>query len=335
MNQKETASPFLDIRRMITSIPGPDGDSQSKARSKESKISRQKGRLGRLDWLAEWMSAWQHHYPPSMTRPLVCVFAGSQGIDQYDLNGSSPSGKVMLDAYSDSNSAVTQICGDFGFGFRVFDLAMDVPTEDFSINAALNEKACVATMAYGMEAVAGEIDVLALGSTGGGNLLSAAAIFAALYGGGAEKWLIRENGADAQIIEKRLDLINKALTLHKDSFSDPLEILRRLGSREIAAIAGAILAARLQKIPVILDGYVCSAAAAILYAIHPATLDHCIAGHLYGTGAHQEILEKIHKIPLLAMGIEADDGIGAALALAMVKASLAAHNGMDEVMLSS
>jgi nicotinate-nucleotide--dimethylbenzimidazole phosphoribosyltransferase len=93
-------------------------------------------------------------------------------------------------------------------------------------------------------------------------------------------------------------------------------------------MAGAILAARLQRIPVVLDGYVATSAAAILHAIHPSTIDHCIAGHLSAEGAHQDVLGRLGKIPLLALGMRLGEGSGAALAAGLVKAAAAVHRDM-------
>lgn len=324
-------TPFQDIRRMIISIPGPDAVSRLKAHAKDQKLSKVKGSHGRLEWIAEWVATWQHHYPPTFIRPFVCVFVASHGIEAHNISeNGSPSNQEMLDAFSDNVSDVNQICSAYDLGFRVFDLATEIPTKDFSQESALDEKACVATMAYGMEAVAGDIDLLALGAVGRGSSLSSAAIFTALYGGPVEKWVVRELEVDEDVFNQRVSLIEKALKLHKGHLEDPLEILARLGGREISAIAGAILAARLQNVPVILDGYTSTAAAAILYAIHPATLDHCIAGQLENSGSHREALEKISKIPLLALGLQVGDGCGAALAMGLVKAALAIHNNMVE-----
>lgn len=105
-------------------------------------------------------------------------------------------------------------------------------------------------------------------------------------------------------------------------------MLRRLGGREIAAMAGAILAARLQGVPVVLDGYVATAAAAILHALDPCALDHCLAGHVSAEGAHQEVLERLGLVPLLALGLHLGEGSGAALALGIVKAAVACHRDM-------
>ena len=124
------------------------------------------------------------------------------------------------------------------------------------------------------------------------------------------------------------EAVEKALLTHAAHLNDPLEILRRLGGREIAAIAGAILAARMQHVPVVLDGYVATAAAAILYAIKPSSIDHCLAGHRSAEGAHGEVLERMGKKPLLDLSMRLGEGSGAALAIGMIKGAVACHRGM-------
>jgi nicotinate-nucleotide--dimethylbenzimidazole phosphoribosyltransferase len=179
-----------------------------------------------------------------------------------------------------------------------------------------------------MEAIAGGSDLLALGELGIGNTTVAAAIYTGLYGGPAEKWVGRGTGVDDDGLRRKIAAVEGALERHRAHLADPLEVLRRLGGREIAAIAGAILAARLQRIPVILDGYVATAAAAVLHAIHPAVLDHCIAGHLSAERAHQDVLERLDKVPLLALGMRLGEGSGAALAAGIVKTAAAVHRDM-------
>jgi nicotinate-nucleotide--dimethylbenzimidazole phosphoribosyltransferase len=183
-------------------------------------------------------------------------------------------------------------------------------------------------MAFGMEAIAGGTDLLAVGEMGIGNTTVAAALYTALYGGSPEHWVGRGTGVDDAGLRRKVEAVEAAIAHHGEYLTDPLEILRRLGGREIAAMAGAILAARLQRIPVILDGYVATAAAAVLHAVHPATIDHCIAGHLSAEGAHQDVLERLGKIPLLALGMRLGEGSGAALAAGIVKAAAAIHRDM-------
>ena len=96
---------------------------------------------------------------------------------------------------------------------------------------------------------------------------------------------------------------------------DPLMILAGLGGRELAAIVGAVCSARLKRIPVILDGYVCTAAAAVLHAVRKDALDHCLVGHVSAEPGHRLLLEKLEKRPLLDLDMRLGEGSGAAVAL--------------------
>jgi nicotinate-nucleotide--dimethylbenzimidazole phosphoribosyltransferase len=191
------------------------------------------------------------------------------------------------------------------------------------------EREAAATFAFGMEAVADGPDLLIPGDMGIGNTTIAAAIYHALYGGRAEDWVGRGAGVDDAGFARKVMAVDRAVALHKAHLDDPLEILRRLGGREIAAIAGAIVAARLQRIPVVLDGYVVCAAAAILDACEPHALDHCLAGHASAEAAHREVLRRLDKQPLLDFGMRLGEASGGALAAGILKAALACNNGMS------
>jgi nicotinate-nucleotide--dimethylbenzimidazole phosphoribosyltransferase len=190
------------------------------------------------------------------------------------------------------------------------------------------EAECAATMAYGMEAVAGGADLLCIGEMGIGNTTIAAAICHGLYGGDPADWVGPGTGVDAEGLKRKADAVGRAVALHKAHLKDPLEVLRRLGGRELAAMAGAILAARHAKVPVLIDGYVASAAAATLHAMTPNALDHCLAAHRSAEPAHRRLLERLGQEPLLDLGMRLGEGSGAALAAAIVKAAADLHNGM-------
>jgi nicotinate-nucleotide--dimethylbenzimidazole phosphoribosyltransferase len=325
----DAATPFDDIRRLIATIPGPDEAAVQAVRERDRQLTKPAGSLGRLEWLVEWLAAWQGKATPSVDRPLVCVFAGSHGVAARGVSAyPSEVNRQMLENFAAGGAAINQICASLGLGFKVFDLALDMPTRDIVEDAAMDEKSCVATMAFGMEAIAGGSDLLCVGELGIGNTTAAAAIYAALYGGPAEHWVGRGTGVDDEGLRRKIAAVEAAITCHRDHLEDPLEVLRRLGGREIAAAAGAILAARLQRIPVILDGYVTTAAAAVLHGIHPATIDHCLAGHLAAEGAHQEVLERLGLVPLLALRMRLGEGTGAALAAGLVKSAAAVHRDM-------
>lgn len=322
-------SPFEDIRQIIAALPAVDDHAVDAVRARNRQLTKPEGSLGRLEWLAEWMAGWQGKASPSADRPLVCVFAGSHGIAERGVSAyPSEVNQQMLANFAAGGSAINQICAAYDLGFKVFDLALHLPTKDFVEEPAMDEKACVATMAFGMEAVASGTDLLAIGELGIGNTTSAAAIFAALYGGKPEAWVGRGTGVDDEGLARKVAVVEAGLKRHAALLHDPLEVLRCFGGRETAAMVGAIIAARTQRIPVIIDGYVATSAAAILHALDPQSIDHCIAGHLSGEGDHREVLERLGKIPLLALGMRLGEGTGAAMAAGIVRAAVKTHNGM-------
>jgi nicotinate-nucleotide--dimethylbenzimidazole phosphoribosyltransferase len=325
----ENAAPFADIRRLIAEMPGPDTDSVAAVRARDATLTKPPGALGRLETLVEWLAAWQGKAKPTLDRPLVCVFAGSHGVTARGVSAFPPEvNRQMLDNFAAGGAAINQLCAAYGLGFRVFDLAIDLPTGDICVGPALDEKGCVATMAFGMEAVAAGTDGLAIGEMGIGNTTVAAAIYAALYGGDPAHWVGRGTGVDAGGLARKAEAVRLALQTHAGHLDDPLQVLARLGGREIAAMAGAILAARLQRVPVVLDGYVATAAAAVLHALDPSALDHCVAGHLSAEGAHAEVLERLGLEPLLSLGMRLGEASGAALAMSLLKGALACHRDM-------
>jgi nicotinate-nucleotide--dimethylbenzimidazole phosphoribosyltransferase len=133
---------------------------------------------------------------------------------------------------------------------------------------------------------------------------------------------------DGDGLKRKADAVRRAIALHRSHLDDPLEVLRRVGGREIAAMTGAVLAARTQRIPVLIDGYVATAAAAIIYAMRPDALDHCLAGHLSAEPAHARLLQKLGLKPVLDLGMRLGEGSGAAMAAGIVKAAADLHNGM-------
>jgi nicotinate-nucleotide--dimethylbenzimidazole phosphoribosyltransferase len=324
-----TGLPFDDVRALIGMMRGPDESAIAAVAAREAQLTKPPGALGRLEDIAAFIAGWQGKARPAITRPLVAIFAANHGVVK---QGVSPYPqevtRQMMENFTAGGAAVNQICATFDIGLKVFDLALEYPTGDITETAALDEKAAAATIAFGMEATAGGSDLLCLGEMGIGNTTIAAAIYHALYGGKASDWVGRGTGIDDAGLARKIAAVEKAVALHKPHLADPLEVLRRLGGREIAAMVGAILAARLQNVPVILDGYVVTAAAAILHALDPAALDHCLAGHVSAEGAHAAVLKRLGLRPLLDLGMRLGEGSGAALAVCIVKAAVACHNDM-------
>ncbi len=320
--------PFDDFRELLRNLPGPDSAALATARDRDAQLTKPPGALGRLEEIAFWLAAWTGR-APAVNRPLVAIFAGNHGVTKQGVTPFPPSVTAqMVENFAAGGAAINQICVSQDLGLKVFDLALEYPTGDITEEAALSERDCAATMAFGMEAVAGGTDLLCIGEMGIGNTTIAAAINLALYGGTAADWVGPGTGSQGEVLARKIAAVDKAVALHADHLGDPLEVLRRLGGREIAAMAGAILAARMQKIPVIIDGYVATTAAAILKAANPAALDHCLIGHVSAEPGHMKAIEKLGKTPLLALGMRLGEGTGAALAAGIVKAAAACHSGM-------
>ncbi|WP_417772728.1 nicotinate-nucleotide--dimethylbenzimidazole phosphoribosyltransferase [Stappia sp.] len=328
MSMSPSALPFDDIRNLVRQMPGPDEDAVAEVRAREVQLTKPAGSLGRLEELAEWVAGWSGHGRPRVARPVVAIFAANHGVADKGVSAFPASvTRQMVENFSAGGAAINQLCIAHDLGLKVFDLALDLPTPDITEEDAFDEANCAATMAFGMEAVSGGTDLLCIGEMGIANTTVAAALLAALHGGEPGDWVGPGTGVDDEGLERKRAAVAAAVARVKGT-KDPLEVLRRVGGREIAAMAGAVLAARLQRIPVIVDGYVATAAVAVLHAMDPEALDHCLFAHLSAEPAHGRILQIMGKTPLLDLGMRLGEGTGAALAAGIVKAAVATHSGM-------
>ncbi|ODT08456.1 MAG: nicotinate-nucleotide--dimethylbenzimidazole phosphoribosyltransferase [Kaistia sp. SCN 65-12] len=329
MARSATGLPFDDIRALFEQLPARDEAAVQAIRARDAQLTKPAGSLGRLEELAEWLGAWQGRARPAITRPLVAIFAGNHGVAARGVSAYPASvTQQMVENFAAGGAAINQICITYDLGLKVFDLALDIPTGDITVEPALDEAGCAATMAFGMEATAGGIDLLAIGEMGIGNTTVAGAVAAGLFGGTGRDWVGPGTGVDEAGLARKAEAIDAALALHAAHLNDPLEVLRRLGGRELAAMAGAILAARMSRIPVIVDGYVATAAAAVLYKMDPGALDHCQFGHVSAEPPHARLLEAMGKKPLLDLGMRLGEGTGAAMAAGLIKAAAEIHTGM-------
>ena len=319
-----TVSTFRDA---LAAAHGPDEAAIQGAQDRNGQLTKPPGALGRLEDLAIWYAGWRGDARPQINAPQVIVFAGNHGVCAQGVSAFPPEVTVQMVAnFEHGGAAINQLSKAFGAKMDVYPLALGTPTADFTTAPAMTEDEFVDALQTGWNAVDPEADLLVTGEMGIGNTTSAAAVAAAVLGGDAADWTGRGTGVDDTGLARKTDVVARGLALH--ATSDPLEALRCLGGRELAAMAGAIAAARHYRIPVILDGFICCAAAASLHRAVTGALDHAVAGHLSAEGAHKRLLDGIGKEPLLQLGLRLGEGSGAALAIGVLKGAIACHSGM-------
>jgi nicotinate-nucleotide--dimethylbenzimidazole phosphoribosyltransferase len=326
-----TSANFDEMRRILRDLPGPDLEAQTAVVQRQSQLTKPAGSLGRLEEIAEWLGAWQGRAEPRVERPRVAVFAGAHGVASRGVSAFPPEVTVqMVKNFQTGGAAINQLSAAIDADLRIYELDLAHPTEDFTRAPAMSEVRAARAMAYGMMAAEPGIDVLCLGEMGIANTTTAATLCAALFGGSGADWAGPGTGVTGQAFARKVAVIDEALAHHKNAIAtrDPLALLAAVGGEELAAIAGAVLAARMGRIPVLLDGYACTAAAAVLYALDKRALDHCLVAHRSAEPGHTRLLEIIGQKPLFDLGMRLGEASGAALAVFLLKGAAACHNGM-------
>ncbi|MBK1840976.1 nicotinate-nucleotide--dimethylbenzimidazole phosphoribosyltransferase [Azospirillum sp. YIM B02556] len=329
MSNQQPAVTFEEIRALVRNLPGPDLEAGTAALQRERQLTKPAGSLGRLEEIAQWMATWQGEHPADLRRPRVAVFAGNHGVAARGVSAYPAEVTAQMVAnFQNGGAAVNRLCEVADADLRVYELDLENPTADFTQGPAMGEEDCCRTMAYGMMAVEMGVQLLALGEMGIANSTSAAALCLALFGGEAADWTGRGTGIDDAGLARKIAAVEAGVAANPQAKDDPFEALRRLGGYEFAAIAGAILAARVARVPVLLDGFACTAAAAVLYKADRRALDHCMVAHRSVEPGHSRLLREIGKEPLLDLGMRLGEGSGAALAINIVKSAVACHAGM-------
>jgi len=320
---------LTELAGLADRLPAADKAAAEGARARQMSLTKPPGSLGRLEELAEFMATWRATDRPEIWRAQALVFAGNHGICAQGVNPYPQEVTAQMVAnFQNGGAAINQLCQVNGAELDVIALDLDRPTDDFTQGPAMTAADCLAALNRGAEAVDEGADILILGEMGIGNSTVAAALAAASFGGEVQDWVGPGTGSDPAGIARKVDAIRRGLTRHAGTKGDSGAILTALGGREQAAICGAVLAARAARIPVILDGFICTAAAAVLHVADPRLLDHCLVGHASAEPGHRKLLTAIGKRPVLEFDMRLGEGSGAALALGIVRAALACHNGM-------
>ncbi|MEO9648915.1 MAG: nicotinate-nucleotide--dimethylbenzimidazole phosphoribosyltransferase [Roseobacter sp.] len=322
---------FSDLNgfRALLSAPiDPVAGATAAASARNEQLTKPAGALGTLEDLAVWYAGWRGTEKPEINTPQVIVFAGNHGVAAQGVSAfPAEVTEQMVLNFKHGGAAINQLARTFGARLDVHALTLDLPTQDFTKGPAMDEHACVEALLVGWNAVDEAADVLVVGEMGIGNTTSAAALAGACFGGDENDWVGRGTGVDDKGLTTKKRVVAEGLALHKNT-GDGVEMLRCLGGRELAAMAGAIARARQLRVPVVLDGFICCAAAGSLESAVAGALDHCVAGHLSAEGAHERLLEALNKAPLLSLGLRLGEASGGTLALGVLKAAVACLSGM-------
>lgn len=320
---------FDELRAACQNLPAGSDSAASAVARRQDTLTKPQGSLGRLEKIAAWLARWQGRDMPRLDKVQVVVFAGSHGVTAQGVSAfPAEVTHQMVANFSAGGAAINQLARAAGAELSVVPLEVERPTGDFTQEAAMDEADFLAAVSAGYASVGKDTDLICFGEMGIGNTTTAAALAAALFGGDTVGWVGRGTGVDDAGLLRKVSAIDRGLARHRDVLGDPLKIAAALGGRELAAIMGATLAARHHNVPVLLDGFVCTAAMAPLQKLDPTGLDHVLAAHVSAESGHRNLLKALDLAPLFDLGMRLGEGSGAALAINIVRAALECHTGM-------
>jgi nicotinate-nucleotide--dimethylbenzimidazole phosphoribosyltransferase len=319
-----TGNPLDDTRDLLRHLPSLEDAAVENAQRRQATAYHDPRERGQLSALAVWLSGRRKAAMSPITRISLCIFAGAHGwLGQDRQEASLKSLKTRLLLLSAGGSSANVQAGRMGAGVQVFDLALDQPSADATSSDGMTELECARAIGFGMEAVKQQPDVLVLHSLGSGGREVSAAMAICLFGGDAADWVAGAVSELSEEFNRACAAIGTMAERAQRGSPDPIEILRRLGSREMSAIAGAILAARLQQVPVIIDGFDAVIAAAVLARAAPGAMEHCLVADRDGTAAFDRLLSKLALEPVQQHKIRGGDGLAGLLAACDLQTSVA------------
>ena len=318
-----------DIGAFCRDLPLGDARAAETAALRQQALTKPPGSLGRLEELASWLARWQRRESPRLDHVTIAVFAGNHGIAARGVSAYPQAVTAqMVTNFASGGAAINQIAKLAGAELSVVPIELDRPTRDFTVAPAMDVDAFLGAVDIGYRTVPPDSDLLAVGEMGIANTTTAATLCAALLDGGAVRWAGRGTGVDDAGLARKRETIEAAVNFHRTILGDPLAVAAALGGRELAAIAGAILAARRHHIPVLLDGFVATAAILPLVRLNAGIVDHCRAGHVSAESGHVALLRELGLEPLLDLDMRLGEASGAGIAILLLRAALACHIGM-------
>lgn len=324
-----TYTTFAEIRDAAADLTQADVTAAAAAQARDAELTKPAGALGRLEEAIRHLAAWQRRPLPQLDAIHILIFAGNHGVTAQGVSAYPAEVTVQMVAnFRRGGAAINQLARLHDASLSIIELDLDKPTRNFTAAPAMTAAECIAAINAGAAAIPDNCDLLLLGEMGIGNTTAAAALAAMLYGGSGRDWVGPGTGVNGTAFDSKIAAVDRALQLHAGAVTDPLEGLRCVGGRELAAIFGALLEARRRSLPVLLDGFVVGAAAGVFARLNEQGLAHCLAGHVSAEPGHRRLLAKLGLEPLLDLGMRLGEASGSAVALGILKAAIACHTGM-------
>ena len=337
-----------DLEKFCGEIKPLDQEVMAQAQARLDNLTKPQGSLGKLEMLAVKTCAMQRTLAAKVDKKVILTFAGDHGVVAEGIS-TFPQEVTpqMVYNFLAGGAGVNVLARHVGAEVRVIDVGVAAPlddaegllakkvrlgTDNMTKGPAMGEADALAAIKVGMEVAQDAIDdgaeILGTGDMGIGNTTPSAALFAALLPAGVAEVTGRGTGIDDATLEHKIVVIEKALAVNKDNMGTPLAALAAVGGLEIAGICGAILAAGANKTPIVVDGFISSAAALVAIKLAPNVLDYCFFSHMSAEQGHRIFFEKMDLAPLLHLDLRLGEGTGAALSMGLVDAGLKIMNEM-------
>lgn len=330
------------LNQTLSSIVEVDREAGEEAQQRLDHLSKPPGSLGGLEKIAVQLAAIQGRAIPVLGKKVVMVMAADHGVVDEGVSAFPQEvTRQMVMNFLNHGAAINVLSDQAQAQVVVTDVGIKgeaIQHEELHIRkvrpgtgniakeAAMTEEEVIAAIEVGLSMVEREIDrgatIVATGEMGIGNTTPSAAILACMTGQDLELITGRGTGIDDEGLIRKREAIKKAIAVNRPDAKDPLDVLRKVGGLEIAALTGVILGAAANKVPVVIDGFISSTAALVAYRLNPHCKSYMIASHLSQEPGHKILLEEIGLKPILQLDLRLGEGTGAVLAFNLIEAAI-------------
>ncbi len=328
------------LKQTIAAIKPLDSEAVQRARERQDQLTKPQGSLGVLEQLSLQLAGIQGTEKPAIGRKVIIVMAGDHGIVAEGVSAFPQEVTPQMVAnFAAGGAGINVLARHSGCEVRVVDVGVAVPLEiegvigrkvrpgtaNIAAGPAMTREEAAAAVEAGIEVAEAEIaagaDLLGTGDMGIGNTTPSSAILTVFSGAATELTVGRGTGIGTDALAHKRDVVQRAIAVNQPDAGDGLDVLSKVGGLEIGGLAGVILGAAAGRVPVVIDGFISSAAAMVAASLAPESKNYMIASHVSVEPGHKLMLEELGLKPMLFMDMRLGEGTGAALAASLVEAA--------------